>query len=302
MKKVEKMAGLALLFAAVLGVVAPSYASQPRYDPFAYELKPTVHPRSAGPVDMAFSFAPEEQFCEGCDELRVTLITEGRLEFHGEKSWTVQADKEHPYSTILHINVPRDDTCSLWVRMQCCRIKQTIGCYFVTIGDSIEYWTGNPRYYHPSPPSPKTNDPIRDTLTQEQLQTVYEVRLDLRDSTERKLVEQIIGSKLDSPRRHGRSIFFRVKMNLEKFIEIKKQNIDARLLKPHRPWHKEPNDSVPGQTPQDSAEQQGSLDSRLNPNSPDGFSLEYVDGMTSPGILPTNQETGNPQLAVGSLL
>ncbi len=384
MKKAGKTTGLALLFAAVLGAVASSYATPPRNDVFTFKLEPTVRPRTAGPVDMAFSFAPEEQFCEGCDELRVTVITEGGLEFHGEKSWTVQADKDHPYSTILHINVPRDDTCTLKVKMQCCHITQTAVRYFVTTGDTIEYWKGNPRSYHPPPPPSKTNDPIRDTLTQEHLQAEYEVLLDLRDSTrrriaekilgpmpessksdlcdachvlrvslenllklvdeglkfefttpppwsrryrapndsvpqpppppspqadeinvdtltpeqlqrehevilwfrdstERKLVEQLVGPMQDSLRLHGHWSVFRVKMRLEKFLEIRKHDVDVHLLKPGQWRHQAPQDSVPPPTPQDTVKLQGALD-ELHKSA---YQVAWL---------------GRSQLAVGSLL
>lgn len=128
-----------------------------------------------------------------------------------------------------------------------------------------------------------------DTLTEDQLRQEHEVILFLRDSTEREIVEQIIDSKLDSPKRFGLMRFYIKRMNLEKFIEIKRHNIDAHLLKPGLPWDRVPNDSVPDFKRRDSSEGQGVLDTEFNPNSLDGFSLEYVDGMTTPGILPTNQ-------------
>ena len=280
------------MFATVLGVVALSYASQPRNDPFAHELKPTVHPRSAGPVDMAFSFAPEEQFCEGCDELRVTVITEGGLEFLGEKSWTVQADKDHPYSTVLHLNVPPDDTCSLWVRMQCCHIKQTIGCYFVTIGDSIEYWTGNPRSYHPPPPPSKTADPIWDTLTEAQLQTEYEVILNLRDSAHLKIAERILGPLADSSKYDGRMGYYMLRVSLNKLIKLGEEGIEGDFVTPP-PWdrrYRPAKDSLPEKEPKDSVKQPSALEGMLEPNSLDGISLDSVDGITILGEIPADQE------------
>ncbi|RKX26024.1 MAG: hypothetical protein DRP47_08840 [Candidatus Zixiibacteriota bacterium] len=292
MSKIGKVIGLALLFAAFLGVVAPGHASPPRGDVFSYELKPTERPRSAGPVDMAFSFAPLGRFCEGCSELRVTVITDGGLEFLGENSWTVQADKDHPYSTILHVNVPRDDTCSLNVRMQCCHIKQTTGCYFVTVGDSIEYWTGNPRGYHPSPPSSKTNHPIRDTLTEEHLQTEYEIEMDLSDPTHLRIAERILGPLPDSSIYDRRRGYYRLWISLRNIIKLADQQLRIEFATPP-PWdhrYRPSKDSVPQLPPKDSAKPQGGLDSKLIPNSPDGISLDYVDGLSPSGELQADRE------------
>jgi hypothetical protein len=71
-----------------------------------------------------------------------------------------------------------------------------------------------------------------DTLTSEQLQQEHDVILFLRDSTERRLVEQIIDSQLDSLKQFGLMKFYLKKMSLENFIELKKHNIDVHLLKP----------------------------------------------------------------------
>jgi hypothetical protein len=67
------------------------------------------------------------------------------------------------------------------------------------------------------------------------------VILFLRDSTERKLVEQIIDSQLDTLKRFGLMRFYIKRMNLEKFIEIKRHNIDAHLLKSGLPWDRVPS-------------------------------------------------------------
>ena len=47
-----------------------------------------------------------------------------------------------------------------------------------------------------------------DTLTEDQLRQEHEVILFLRDSTEREIVEQIIDSKLDSPKRSFYEILY----------------------------------------------------------------------------------------------
>ena len=78
----------------------------------------------------------------------------------------------------------------------------------------------------------------------------------------------------------------------EKLLKIRERNIETHFetSPPRQERYPAPKDTVPQPPPKDSAKPQGELDSRLNPNSPDGFSLEYVDGMTTPGILPTNQD------------
>jgi len=168
MNRTAKFLGLVVLFAAIIGMTETGWTDDEIPSPFIGVLKPAVHPDSAGPVDMTFSFAPTEH-CPTCNDVTITVITEKGLKYLGPESWTVHVDTANPYSTVLHIILPPDDTSCLRVRMQSGRISVTDYACFVTTDDSVEFWKGYPeRSYWDIPiPEPDT--------------TRYEVRIDLRN-------------------------------------------------------------------------------------------------------------------------
>jgi|GEM_PF-1967326 len=329
---------------------------------FDFKMEPVSQLKKGQPASMQLTFSPQGYSCGSTASILVTTSNAtGKLD---EKSWELELTEDPPYSTTFELTIPKNDTVRVQVKLRCGRAEERFRRWFVTTGDSIEYSGDNP-WRRPRPPSAsETDDPIRDTLTQEHLQAEYEVLLDLRDSTrrriaekilgpmpessksdlcdachvlrvslenllklvdegikfefttpppwsrryrapndsvlqpqsppppkppkaddidvdtltpeqlqsehevmlwfrdstERNLVEQLVGPMQDSLRLHGRWSVFRVKMTLEKFLEIRKHKVDVHLLNPGQWWRQTPQDSVPQQRPQDTAKSQGVLD------------------------------------------
>jgi hypothetical protein len=196
--------------------------------PFTWVLEPKVHPHRAGPVDMMFSFVPTEH-CAGCNKATVTVTTKKGLEYLGPSSWTVQVDSANPYSTVLHIILPPNDTSSIHVRMQSGGLYAIADRYFVTTGDSVEFWKGYPEkgawddFYLPEP----------DT-------TRYEVRIDLRNTKRYEYIrdqEDLFGPLQPT----NDSGFYSIRITRELFNDLKMEGFECEYLeepppmKPGRP-------------------------------------------------------------------
>jgi hypothetical protein len=196
------------------------------------------------------------------------------------------------YTATFYELIPDDDTTQLWITLQCDTFIHTFKHFFVTTGDTVEHRRGDPRTLPPPKAPPETDEIMRDTLTSEQLQTEYEVILWLRDSTERRVVEQIVGPLPDSARAPGRPGLYRLWISLGKLIEIGEYNIEGDFVTPP-PWdhrHRIPNDSVRQSTPKDSAKPQGVLDELHEGAYQLGWILlDHVDGLTAMGELARNQ-------------
>ena len=178
MNSTAKFLGLVVLLTTFIGINETGWTTQPDVEmPFTCVLEPTVHPDSAGPVDMTFGFAPTEH-CRDCDEVTMTVITKNGLKYLGPESWTVQLDSVSPYSTTLQIILPPNDTSSIRIRIQSGNRFATAYAYFVTASDSVEFWKGPPfkSYWDIPLPEPDT--------------TRYKVKIDLRNPRRFKHIMQ----------------------------------------------------------------------------------------------------------------
>ncbi len=285
MKKVGKTVGAALLFiCATVGVYFPHASAATNVHSVDCTFDPVSMPKGAGPVMLELAFTPKHR----CDEVTVKVTKLLNLEYTGDTAWVVQVEKEKWYRKTLNVSIPDNDTSGIEVTLQCGRVPNTHACYFVTTGNSVEFYHGNPRGYHRFPSQPKNDEIVRDTLSRVQLQTKYVVILDLRDSADRKTAESIVGTLPDSSKFEGHEGYYKIKLTLERLIEITDKGIKGEFVTPP-PWAPEYSpsmDSVLNKQPKsDTSKEQGAL-----PFSPNGFSLDSVDGMTTPGEIPADQE------------
>jgi len=147
----------------------------------------------------------------------------------------------------------------------CCVIKITCGelyhrdwNYFIKSGDSVEFFDNFrmpwPLKYQTGAPQGEyvNKEPIRDTLTQEQLQTKYEVYLDLHKSSDMEAAQKIIGVIPDSAIYDRKRGIYKLKMTLEDLIRLSEYNIEGDFVDPP-PWspeYKSPADSTFDQQPE----------------------------------------------------
>ncbi len=288
MKRIGKTIGVMMVLIVAHGGICfceatpaeSSFVLTPIRSPFKVKFEPVSHPTGSGPVDLRF----QVKALFHCDKATVMVVSIDKLEYSGPMSWVAEFKDDSTYSTVFEVVIPPNDTSSIEIKVEGCGDRNQGPLYFVTTGDTVEVTHGKPRGYRGFPVGLKTNDPIRDTLTKEQLQTKYEVWLDLRDSTHLEIAEKILGPLPDSSKCEGYDGYYILKISLEKVLKLAEQGIELDTIRKKKSTRGIDN-LQKRQLPTDSAKREGAL-----PTSPDGFSLEYVDGMTTPGVLPTNQE------------
>ena len=248
--------------------------------PIEMRLEPLSYPTSSGPVDILLQIRP----LFDCDKATVTVASVDKLEYSGPMSWVAEFEEDSTYSTIFQVVIPPNDTSGIEVQVKGGPHGKHKFIYFITVGDSVEVKPVNLRSHRPKPSRPpETADPIRDTLTEEQLQTQYEVLLDLRDSTHLKFAEEILGPMSGSGKYKSCNACYILNVSLENLFKLGDEGIEIEFTAPP-PWsrrYRAPNDSVPEKEPKsDTSKEQGAL-----PTQPHGFSLDYVDGWVAHSLL-----------------
>jgi hypothetical protein len=226
-------------FILLSSVVVASPALPPRS--IISRFAPTEMPKGPGAVKFELAFIKKtwkdnfEKEDYDCTEVEVRIKKLENLEYYGDTAWTVKVDSGVWYRTILDVVIPPNDTSGITIAMKCNRIWNDHTWYFVTTGDTVEFYRGNPRGYHPLE-APATNDDlILDTLTVEQLQKKYEVGLELEDSLNREFVEKLVGQLADSNTVDEKKGYYRLWMSLENIIKIRKRHIECGYVDPP-PW------------------------------------------------------------------
>ncbi|MEW6052084.1 MAG: hypothetical protein AB1644_13610 [Candidatus Zixiibacteriota bacterium] len=125
---------------------APVRGSDKLIPRIKYSLEPNTPLRAAGPATLVFSFIPA---VHGCDSVQVTVTTDGNLECHSPKQWTVVFGAKPPYTpdtSLLEVVIGDKDTCGFTIHLDCPRFDWDIDRFFVTTGDTIEIFSGDPRW------------------------------------------------------------------------------------------------------------------------------------------------------------
>ena len=277
MKRIGKTIGVMMVLIVAHGGICfceatpaeSSFVLVTEKSPFKISFEPVSHPKSSGPVDLQFQVRP----LFDCDKATVTVASVHKLEYSGPMSWVAEFKDDSTYSTVFQVVIPPNDTSSIEVQVKGCGHWNHAFVYFVTTGDTVEVTPGNPRGYQGIPYTPKTNDPIRDTLTEKQLETEYEIWLDLRDSAHLKIAEKILGPLPNTSKVKGHEGYYILKIPFETILKLGEQGIELDRVKDKKTT-RSTNDSFPKKQPQvDSPNGQTAL-----PISPDGISLDSVDG------------------------
>jgi hypothetical protein len=226
------------------GTDVPSKATK-SLPPFSITLEPVTLPQGNGPAELRLQIVP--RFQPECD-VTITVTPLFNLTYTGEKTWVTKVKKDSPVSYTLKVIIPQKDTSGIEVMVDggsCGR--HYASNYFVTTGDTVEVTPGNPRYNPPKPhPQSKSDEIIRDTLTEEQLQAEYEVVLDLRDPADLKLAQKILETLPKPIIFQGRANYYKLTLSLQKLIKLGEEGIEFDFTTPP-PWAPEyspPKDSV----------------------------------------------------------
>lgn len=253
MKRIGKTTGSALLLIVLTGIWRLSYAGVGICHPFDFKIEPSSPLKKNAPITMSLTFAPIPKYpCGDSGSVAVTTLSYPYRDTLSDTMWSVQFKDGQPYSSTFQITIPDNDTTILRITLGCGWLQDPITRYFVTTEDTVQFLNGFRRGHSKNTGGSKINDPIRDTLTQKQLQTVYEVRLDLHDSTNLKIAKKILGPLLNSAKPKGREGFCTLKITLENLIKLADKGIKFGFTTPP-PWAPEyspPNDSLLSPSPQ----------------------------------------------------
>ena len=274
------------------------------------KFAPVEMPKGAGPVSLDLAFmpmnrktGPETGVCY-CKEAEVRVVTIDNLQYFGDTIWTVKADSGVWSDMIINVIIPPNDISGIRLMIKCGRILNPVAAYFVTTGDTVEFYPGKPSAHEPTPPRRSLKTFI-DTLTEEQLQTRYEVIVELKKPSHRKFVERFVGSLKDSTLYDRNRKYYKLWITLQNLIKIGEEGIECGFVTPP-PWDKksiQSDDSLPkNKNRNDSSKQpQGSL-----PSSESNKTTELVGlGGLLLGHGPERAKScwsrrpGRPQLAVG---
>ncbi|MEE8404676.1 MAG: hypothetical protein V3S17_04730, partial [candidate division Zixibacteria bacterium] len=219
---------LLTMSASVLGKTSPPRSVHSKF-------APVEMPKGAGPVSLDLAFmpmnrktGPETGVCY-CKEAEVRVVTIDNLQYFGDSIWTTKVDSGAWSSTTINVIIPPDDISGIRLMIKCGRISNPVAAYFVTTGDTVEFYPGKPSRHEPTPPR-RTIASFVDTLTEEQLQTKYEVVLDLKESAHLKFVEGLVGQLADSNIFDAKQSYYRLWMSLENIIEIRKRHIECGFI------------------------------------------------------------------------
>ncbi|HWR82973.1 MAG TPA: hypothetical protein VN285_06705 [Candidatus Deferrimicrobium sp.] len=160
------------------------------------------------------------------------------------------------YTTSFEMFIPNNDTTQLCITLQCDTFAYAFKHFFVTTGDTVEYRRVDPRELPPPPRPAETDDPILDTLTEEQLQKEYEVLLDLRESSRRMTSENLLGTIPESSKSSLCDACYILSVSLENLFRLAEAGVEFEFTTPP-PWAPEsssPEDSVPQSSPPSTTE------------------------------------------------
>ena len=270
---------LLTMSASVLGKTSPPRSVHVKF-------APVEMPKGAGPVSLELAFKSKiwknefENQGNYCKEAEVRVTAIDNLQYFGDSVWTVKVDSGVWSSTIINVIIPPNDISGIRLRIKCGRIPNPVDAYFVTTGDTVEFYQGKPSAHEPPPTPPRrTIASFVDTLTEEQLKTKYEVVLDLKESADLKFVEGLVGQLADSNIFDAKQSYYRLWMSLENIIEIRKRDIECGFIDPPL-WTPE------GRAKRDSTKPRGSLPSPESKTATElvgGISLDHVDGASLSG-------------------
>ncbi len=162
-----------------------------------------------------------------CKEVQVRLATLYNMGYNGDTVWTVEVDSGVWYRRTFDFVIPPNDTCGIVVEVECCRNPNPTTWYFVTTGDTLECYRGNPRYNHPpEQPVYDYHNPKRDTLTQEQLNKKYTIAFNVQKSSHLQIAKRILGELPDSCKSKEHEGMYIMKITLDQVLKLLDEGID----------------------------------------------------------------------------
>nr|MBN2277258.1 hypothetical protein [candidate division Zixibacteria bacterium] len=121
--------------------------------PFTLSADPVSSGQVGTPITLHVTITPEIP----CDEITLEVVETDHLTYTGPASMKAPADSGKPTDFILKVVIPPNDTSGLVFEIRGGGRGQTAKTYWVTVGDSVVSFPGNPRL---SPTPVEGSDPI----------------------------------------------------------------------------------------------------------------------------------------------
>ncbi|MCP4569682.1 MAG: hypothetical protein GY841_19050 [FCB group bacterium] len=264
------------------------FATPPRNSPYEISFEPQGELVKGAPITMhvEFTMLHQERFkylVKETESISVIFVNpRNYYDTLSRTTFSVPIDSTYSVSETFQIVLPDVDTSLCILALTCGHIRQTVGRFFVAIGDKIEFF-----HHFNMPPKlsrGKNTHPIRDTLTHEQLQQTCDVILDLGKASARETAEKLLGTIPDSCLYDSHHQYYRMTITLEMLIKLADQKVGMEYATPP-PWGTEKERQ--GRTKHrniaypDSNDLQGAIPEEVLRQSPPGISLDHVDGLSS---------------------
>jgi hypothetical protein len=222
-----------IVFVSLVAISAQVGATKPMPGfPFGWNFV-SVPGQSQG-MNVALGFT----FRSAVDSIRGVVVKvepKDGIVYEGPASWTVefQHSGDSAYR-VLNLTLPQDDTSEICVNLAYNGGIFPVSWYFVTEGDSVEYFAGDPRQLWMGRDIPKqtSSDLDIDTLKESDWNVQYEVYLDARTPEKLSSLESLLNRKL-TPDPKGR---VKVKISLRQIYELTKKGVKGGWAVPP-PWY-----------------------------------------------------------------
>jgi hypothetical protein len=232
MKLFIKTTLLTLLAALLLGIGNPGYGSKwPVKYAIEVKLEPVPPMLKGAPISLSLSYSLIDSIstCQAAESGSYSLIfinprnygdTLSRVDFK------VRHNESYSHSTTIQVDLPDADTCWLHVDVRIGTCDRRPDYYFIATGDVIEFRPNftlpPPIEYQPKKPDSQYHviEVDRDTLSQEQLRTPYDMIIDLRNKEHFRIVKEILGSIPDTCSVLGLPGHYIINMTLEQGYEL----------------------------------------------------------------------------------
>ena len=147
----------AFALAVILAVLVNSvWADDIAVFPIDHSISPAGPLRTGAPIPFLFIYAPNKYY--DVKQMKASITVDGRLEYNGPKDWVTVFHGAAPCTTKFTVVVPLADTSGFIVNIDAGVERWSTSRYFVTTGDSLEYYAGSIRGHSPMPGPPRYGD------------------------------------------------------------------------------------------------------------------------------------------------
>ncbi len=202
--------------------------------PYYWSIEPVQHGFDGEHVKLAFCIKPGWRWIH---DVSVTVLAKDGIAYSGPTIWQAafpsMSDSNY---VMLELKVPTNDTSEIEFVLTTKTPEDKVFNYsvpycFVTQGDSIEYWKGDPRvpWAMRSAIGPKSGKLDRDTLKPSDLEVICDVAMSLRSPQAMAAAAKIIGHAPEVDKRGNA----RVRIPLRQLLALADAGINCEQL--HRP-------------------------------------------------------------------